>query len=150
MTTVRRGTNQVLAIIVVLTLGLAAVAAFLTSSQETTEYAPSTPEGVIQLYLRDVIDGKNEDATRYLSRNSLCDATDLDRSWMPENVRVNLQDSRIEGDRAFVDIAADISSGGPFDDYYTEKHTFRLTREDGTWRILGIPWPMYSCDEVKQ
>jgi len=150
MTTVRQGTNQVLAVIVILTLGLAAVAAFLTSSQETTEYAPSTPEGVIQLYLRDVIDGKNEDAIRYLSRSSLCDATDLDRSWMPENVRVNLQDSRIEGGRAFVEIAADISSGGPFDDYYTEKHTYRLTREDGAWRILGIPWPMYSCDEVKQ
>ena len=150
MTTVRQGTNQVLAVIVIFTLGLAAVAAFLTSSQETTKYAPSTPEGVIQLYLRDVIDGKNEDAIRYLSRSSLCDATDLDRSWMPENVRVNLQDSRIEGGRAFVEIAADISSGGPFDDYYTEKHTYRLTREDGAWRILGIPWPMYSCDEVKQ
>ena len=57
MTTVRRGTNQVLAVIVIATLGLAAVAAFLTSSQETKEYAPSSPEGVVQMYLRDVIDG---------------------------------------------------------------------------------------------
>ena len=21
--------------------------------------------------------------------------------------------------------------------------------ENGEWKILGIPWPMYSCDEVK-
>ena len=68
---------------------------------------------------------------------------------MPENVRINLRDTRIETERAFVDITADISSGGPFDDYYTENHTYRLAREDGVWKILGIPWPMYSCDEVK-
>ena len=150
MTTVRRGTNQVLAVIVIVTLGLAAVAALLTSSQETKEYSTSSPEGVVQMYLRDVIDGKNEDAIRFLSQDSLCDATDLDRSWMPENVRVNLRETRIEGERAFVDVAADISSGGPFDDYYTENHTYRLARENGAWKILGIPWPMYSCDEVKQ
>ena len=150
MTTVRRGTNQVLAVIVIVTLGLAAVAALLTSSQETKEYSTSSPEGVVQMYLRDVIDGKNEDAIRFLSQDSLCDATDLDRSWMPENVRVNLSETRIEGERAFVDVAADISSGGPFDDYYTENHTYRLARENGAWKILGIPWPMYSCDEVKQ
>lgn len=150
MTPVRRGTNQVLAVIVVLTLGLAAVAAYLTSSQETKDYLPSSPEGVVQMYLRDVIKGKNEDAAGYLSQDSRCDATDLDRSWMPENVRINLRDTQIEGERAFVDIAADISSGGPFDDYYTENHTFRLARESGVWRILGIPWPMYSCDEVKE
>ena len=150
MTTVRRGTNQVLAVIVIVTLGLAAVAALLTSSQETKEFSTSSPEGVVQMYLRDVIDGKNEDAIRFLSQDSLCDATDLDRSWMPENVRVNLRETRIEGERAFVDVAADISSGGPFDDYYTENHTYRLARENGAWKILGIPWPMYSCDEVKQ
>lgn len=150
MTPVRRGANQVLAVIVILTLGLAAVAAYLTSSQETREYTPTSPEGVVQMYLRDVIKGKNEDATVFLSQESRCDATDLDRSWMPENVRVNLRETQIEGDRAFVEVAADISSGGPFDDYYTENHTFRLARESGVWRILGIPWPMYSCDEVKE
>ncbi len=150
MTPVRRGANQVLAVIVILTLGLAAVAAYLTSSQETREYMPTSPEGVVQMYLRDVIKGKNEDATVFLSQESRCDATDLDRSWMPENVRVNLRETQIEGDRAFVEVAADISSGGPFDDYYTENHTFRLARESGVWRILGIPWPMYSCDEVKE
>ena len=148
MTTVRRGTNQVLAVVVTLTLILAAVAAFLTSSQETKEYKPSTPEGVVQMYLRDVIAGKNESAIKFLAEGSICDATDLDRSWMPENVRVNLRETRLEDDRAFVDVAVDIASGGPFDDYYTENHTYRLIRENSAWRILGIPWPMYSCDEV--
>jgi len=150
MTADRRGTNQILSAIVFLTIVLAAVAAFLTSTQDTKEYATSTPEGVVQLYLRAVIDGKHEEAVKYFSQSSTCDATDIDRSWMPENVRVNLSDSRIESDRAYIDVAVDISSGGPFDDYYTEKHTFRLSRENGIWKILGIPWPLYSCDELNK
>lgn len=140
--------NQILVKILVVTLALAAVAAYLTASQETKEYNPSSPERIVQMYLRDVIAKKNEGAVQYLAQGSNCDATDLDRSWMPENVRVNLRETRMEGNRAFVDVAVDIASGGPFDDYYTENHTYRLIRENSAWRILGIPWPMYSCDEV--
>jgi hypothetical protein len=150
MTADRRGTNQILSVIVFLTIALAAVAAFLTSTQETKEYSSTSPEGIVQMYLRAVIDGKNEEAVRYFSQSSTCDATDIDRSWMPENVRVNLTDSRVESDKAYIDVAVDISSGGPFDDYYTEKHTFRLSRENGSWKILGIPWPLYSCDELNK
>ena len=25
-----------------------------------------------------------------------------------------------------------------------------VTREGGNWKILGIPWPLYSCDEVNK
>jgi hypothetical protein len=150
MTAERRGTNQILSAIVILTIALAAIAALLTSTQDSKEYATSTPEGVVQRYLRAVIDGKNEEAVRYFSQSSTCDATDIDRSWMPENVRVNLSNSRIESEKAYIDVAVDISSGGPFDDYYTEKHTFRLSRENGIWKILGIPWPLYSCDELNK
>ena len=148
MNSATQNSNQILVKVLVVTLVLAAVAAYLTASQETKEYNPSSPEGIVQMYLRDVIAGKNEGAVQYLARGSSCDATDLDRSWMPENVRVSLRETRMEGNRAFVDVAVDIASGGPFDDYYTENHTYRLTRENSAWRILGIPWPMYSCDEV--
>lgn len=150
MNSATQNANQILVKILVVTLALAAVAAYLTASQETKEYNPSSPEGIVQMYLRDVIAGKNEGAVQYLAQGSTCDATDLDRSWMPENVRVSLRETRMEGNRAFVDVAVDIASGGPFDDYYTENHTYRLTRENSAWRILGIPWPMYSCEEVKR
>jgi hypothetical protein len=147
-TSQRRSSNQILMLIVFITLALAAAAALLASSQETREFSSNTPEGVVQMYLRDVMDGKNEDAARYFSSGTTCNASDIDRSWMPENIRVNLVNSRIESAKAFIDIAVDISSGGPFGDFYTEKHTYRLAQEDGTWKILGIPWPLYSCDEV--
>jgi len=150
MSDVRRGANQVLAFIVLFTLVLAAVAAFLTSSRETKDYALNTPEGVVQSFLNDVIDGKNEDAARYFSVTSTCDATDIDRSWIPETVRVNLTNTQIEGDRAYIDVAVDMNQDQLFGDMYTEKHSFRLAREGSNWKILGIPWPLYSCDEVNK
>ena len=150
MSDVRRGANQVLAFIVLFTLVLAAVAAFLTSSRETKDYALNTPEGVVQSFLKDVIDGKNEDAARYFSVTSTCDATDIDRSWIPDTVRVNLTNTQIEGDRAYIDVAVDMNQDQLFGDMYTEKHSFRLAREGGSWKILGIPWPLYSCDEVNK
>lgn len=148
MSEARRTSNQVLLVIVVFTLVLAAVAAFLTSSRETKEYAPNTPQGVVQLFLQAVIDGKNEDAAAYFSQTSSCDATDIDRSWIPDTVRVNLTNTQIEADRAFIDVAVDINQDQLFGDLYTEKHNFRLARESGSWKILGIPWPLYSCDEA--
>lgn len=150
MSDVRRGANRVLAVIVLFTLALAAVAAFLTSSRETQDYALNTPEGVIQSFLNDVIDGKNEDAARYFSVTSTCDAVDIDRSWVPDTVRVNLTNTQIEGDRAYIDVAVDMNQDQLFGDMYTEKHSFRLAREGGNWKILGIPWPLYSCDEVNK
>lgn len=145
-----RSSNRILAVIVGFTLILAAVAALLSSSREVKELSPTSPEGVVQLFLKAVIEGKNEDAAGYFSASSTCDASDIDRSWMPETVRVNLADQEITGDKAFIEINVDISSGGPFDDYYVEKHNYRLARESGVWRILGIPWPLYSCEEASK
>lgn len=150
MSDVRSGANRVLAVIVIFTFALAAVAAILTSSKETRDYAPNTPEGVVQSFLENVIDGKNEDAARYFSMTSTCDATDIDRSWIPDTVRVNLTNAKIEGDRAYIDVAVDMNQDQLFGDMYSEKHNFRLVRESGAWKILGIPWPLYSCDEVNK
>jgi hypothetical protein len=105
---------------------------------------------VVQLYLTSVIEGKNDKAVNYLTATSECTASDLDRSWIPESVRVNLGGTDFDGDTVYVDTLVDISSGGPFDDYYTEKHSFRLVKESGNWRIQGIPWPMYSCGEMNK
>jgi len=150
MSDVRSGANRVLAVIVIFTFALAAIAAILTSSKEARDCAPNTPEGVVQSFLENVIDGKNEDAARYFSMTSTCDATDIDRSWIPDTVRVNLTNAQIEGDRAYIDVAVDMNQDQLFGDMYSEKHNFRLVRESGAWKILGIPWPLYSCDEVNK
>lgn len=149
MSQTRIATQRILAVIVVFTLVLAAAAAVLSTTRKTEEFSASTPEGVMQLYLRAVIDGRYESAAQYFSNSSECDATDIDRTWIPESVRINLGTTEIEGERAFLDVAVEIYSDGPFDNGYTEKHSYRLAKESGNWRILGIPWPLYSCEEPK-
>jgi hypothetical protein len=142
--------KKVLSVLMVFTVLLAALAALLSTFRQTAEYSPTSPEGVIQLYLQSVIDGKNDNAAEYFSVTSKCTASDIDRSWMPEAVRINLIDAEVNADKAYVEVAVDISSGGPFDDYYTENHKYRLIRESENWKIEGIPWPLYSCGEINK
>jgi hypothetical protein len=139
--------NRILIMIVALALILAAVAASLNSSREVEELSANSPEGVVQLFLEAVVEGKSENAEQYFSSTTNCDSSDIDRSWMPERVRVNLTEIEKIGDRAFIEIAVDTSSGGLFADNYIERHNYRLAKESGSWRILGIPWPLYACEE---
>lgn len=148
MSTQRLSSQKILSAIIVFTILLAAVAALLSSSKQKVQFSVNSPEGIVQRYLEAVIDGRNERAAGFFAVNSSCDATDIDRSWIPESLRINLAESDIEGNQAFIELAIDISSGGPFDDYYTETHNFRLIRESEGWRILGIPWPLYNCEEL--
>lgn len=148
MSTQRFSSQKILSAIIVFTILLAAAAALLSASKPKVQYSVNSPEGVVQRYLEAVIDGRNERAAEFFAANSSCDATDIDRSWIPESLRINLAESDIEGNQAFIELAIDISSGGPFDDYYTETHNFRLIRESEGWRILGIPWPLYNCEEL--
>lgn len=148
MSTQRFSSQKILSAIIVFTILLAAAAALLSASKPKVQYSVNSPEGVVQRYLEAVIDGRNERAAEFFASNSSCGAADIDRSWIPESLRINLAESDIEGNQAFIELAIDISSGGPFDDYYTETHNFRLIRESEGWRILGIPWPLYNCEEL--
>lgn len=142
--------NKILAALLALTVFLAGIAAVLSTTREGKEFDSNRPEGVIQKYLSAVVEGRNEEAVDFLAADTSCDANDLDRNWVPETVRINLVSTQIDGEKAFVKVAVDISSGGPFDDYYTEDHNFRLVRESAGWRILGIPWPLYSCGDINK
>jgi len=120
-----RSANRFLLIILFVTVGLLAVAAFLTSNRDSKSYSANSPEGVIQLYLNAVIDGKHDKAATYFSKDSTCSATDIDR--------------------AYVKVEVEFTNGGPFENGYSEKQTYRLAQEAGVWKILGIPWPLYDC-----
>lgn len=133
----------------VIALVLLAVSAFLSSTREEKTYSSSTPEGIVQLYLKAIIEGKNDIAAQYFAANSECDASDIDRAYIAETLRVNLISSSIEADAAYVKIDANTSSGGPFEDGYNESHTYRLVKENGAWRLTGIPWPLWDCEMPK-
>lgn len=146
----RRSANRVLAIIVAVTVLLIATAAILTTTRETKTLSPDSPEGVVQLYLENVINGKNDLAAKNFASDSLCNASDIDRAYFTEDFRVSLVNTEITGDRAYVKIDVNYSSGGPFDSGYSEIQNYRLIKESGAWKITGIPWPLYDCGVTKK
>lgn len=144
----RNTSNRILLLIATLSLILVTVSAILTANRDEIKLSPSTPEGVVQLYLKAIIEGKNDQAASYFSKDSKCDASDIDRAYVSDSLRVNLVSSSIESNSAYVKIDANTGSNGPFDDGYTESHTYRLTRDIGSWRIEGIPWPLWDCGTI--
>jgi hypothetical protein len=140
--------NRVLLIIAIFTGLLLVSSLFLISSKDIKKLDPATPEGVVQLYLNEVINGQYEEAINYLSATSNCKATDLDRAYLADSLRINLVSSEINEESALVKIEVETQSGGPFNDSYTESHNYRLAIENTNWKILGIPWPMWECGLV--
>lgn len=142
--------NRILALIVIVALVLSAVSALVSSFREDVKYSPNAPEGIVQLYLTAIIEGKNDQAASYFATDSTCDASDIDRAYVSETLRVNLVSTSIDGMNAYVKIDANTGASGPFDDGFTESHTYRLTKESGKWLIEGIPWPLWDCGTVNK
>ena len=146
----RATSNRILAVIVIAALVLSAVSALVSSLREDVKFSANTPEGVVQLYLTAIIAGKNDQAASYFSSDSTCNASDIDRAYVSDTLRVNLVSTSIDGNSAYVKIDANTGASGPFDDGYTESHTYRLTQESGKWLIEGIPWPIWDCGTVNK
>ncbi len=146
----RATSNRILAVIVIAALVLSAVSALVSSLREDVKFSANTPEGVVQLYLTAIIAGKNDQAASYFSSDSTCNASDIDRAYVSDTLRVNLVSTSIDGNSAYVKIDANTGASGPFDDGYTESHTYRLTQESGKWLIEGIPWPLWDCGTVNK
>jgi len=138
--------NRRLAAIVVGVVALGVLTLVVSLGRNEVAYDPSSPESATQAYLRAALDGDFDAAAELLDPSGDCDASDLDRSYVPENVGVNLVQAVTEGDRSRVRIEVEYPSGGPFGEPGREEHTLRLVRIDGTWLLTGIPWPLYDCN----
>ena len=140
---------RVLAVVVGAVALLAVVAGVLGGVRDVREYDRSTPQGAVQVYVTAVIDGDHRTAAGLLDEDGSCDLRDLDDSWVPEETRVVLRETQVDGDRADVRVGIARSSSGRLfgASEQFERHTFRLEGGPGRWRITGQPWPLYSCDE---
>lgn len=138
-----------LAVVVGVLLLVAIAVVSLTVGRQVTTYDVSLPEGVAQAYLQAAFDGDFDEAATFFEPDSECDASDLDRAFLQEDVRISLAGVDSDDERATVRITADIPDGGPFGGYYEERHTLRLVRVDDAWKLTGIPWPLYDCTTPK-
>ena len=137
----------ILSVVTAVIVVLAVVALVFSVGRNVTEYDDSSPEGVAQSYLTAAFDGDFDRAAEFFETGSTCDADDLDRAFIQDNARISLADVAVEADRARVRIAVEIPSGSPLGGYYSEDHTLRLVLTGDQWRLTGIPWPLYDCNE---
>lgn len=143
------GPNRALLVIVGV-LGLITVAVLaLTVGRSVEEFDLDSPEGVAQAYLKAAFDGDFDEAASFFGTDSECDATDLDRAFIQEDVRVSLIEVTTTADKSTVRINAEIADGSPFGGYFEEQHSLRVVREDDMWKLTGIPWPLYDCNNSK-
>jgi hypothetical protein len=107
------------------------------------------PEGVVQAYLQAVLDHDHAAAAGYLSEDTAerCPASAFRTAWVPEGMTADLDDVQVTGDRAEVRVVLHPTAAlPPFDAVDSTTELFRLARQDGAWRLTGVPWPLVSCE----
>ena len=146
MRKVKSSANLYLAIIIAAITILAIVLA--TQSRNTVNsFEQGSPQQVIQSYLQSINDGRNDLAAKYFSKSSKCTVEDIDRAYVDKNIEVSLVKTEITQDIAVVHISIQRGSSIFNDSMNNEEQTLRLNRENGLWRLAGIPWPLYNCGE---
>lgn len=140
--------NRILAIALGVIILLAIIAAVVSAGRPVAQLEPGSPEATVQAYVDAALDGRNDEAARWLDPAGECTAEHLERAgtYTMAPTRMVLVDSTVTGETATVRVELVSGSGGPFDSSeYREQHTYRLTRTNGTWLLTGTPWPLYEC-----
>ncbi len=132
----------ILAVVAVLVVALAVVAAVVSSSRDRPTLDATTPEGVVQLYVRDLFNDDVAAAKKYLDPASNCEDS-LRDIYISDTARVAVIKTETKEDSATVQLQ--IEEGSGFDGGWSHSEDFTLRRDSGTWLITGEPWPLYEC-----
>ena len=134
-------------VLVIVALGL-----FFTR-QDTQEYvSDDTPEGVVHNYSLAVYREDYEKAYGYLedAKNkptfSEFQTPFFNRYVDPRNVGLEIGESKIAGEEAFVTLYLIYNTSDPFSSSYRGTETAHLERQNGRWKILQMPYSFWSYD----
>ena len=109
---------------------------------------PATPEGVVQAYLRAVVEGRRTEARSYLSDR-------LERECKPgyrpypsrDAYRIELVEAVVDGSTAEVHVIVAEQDVELFDYYHEFSASYSLVSTGDGWRITEQEWPWYGCSE---
>ena len=143
--------NRVLVGLVGAVVLLAAVAGVVASQRDSAVLDAGTPEGVTQVYVQAVIDGDHLRAADLLSPTSDCDLADVSQAYLPDSLRVVLESTDVDGERAVVEVrVTDRFSDGLFGaSEYSHTESVTLAREGGTWLVTASSWLLPTCGPMK-
>lgn len=140
-----RRANLVLAVVVAGVVALAVIAG-VSSGEKRQEFAPGTPEAVVQQYATAILLEERSEALTYLDPALECTEQDIQNSYSPGRAAMVLRSAHTEEQRAQVTLNVTGYDDGLFDDF-SQEIDFDLHRMDDEWMITGEPWPMYHCGE---
>jgi hypothetical protein len=133
-------------------LVLAALALFFTRQDRAEYQAEDTPDGVVHNYALALYRGDLQQAYGYLAEapykptyNEFREAY-FDRFIDPNNVGLEIGETEIEGDQAFVLLYLVHSPSDPFSSGYRGTETARLERQEGAWKIRSMPYQFWAYD----
>ena len=121
--------------------------------QDRQEYAPEdSPEGVVHNYALAVYQEDYEKAYGYLAEmenkptyNEFRQAF-FNRVVDPRNAGLELGETEMAGDEAYVTVYLVYSPSDPFSSGYRNTETARLVRQGGAWKLLQMPYNFWAYD----
>ncbi|GGM79875.1 hypothetical protein GCM10009721_00410 [Terrabacter tumescens] len=149
-------TKRVLGGAVALIVVLATFSAVIASRRDASVLDPTGPVAAVRSFVSAVVDGRTDEAARWLDPKGECGPEDLVHGLIVPGeappVRVELVGSSTEGttgaSTATVEVVIRLGGGemGPFGtSEYSERATYSLRSVEGAWRLTGTPWPIESC-----
>lgn len=124
---------------------IAALAVFFTRKDSQTYISEETPEGVVHNYVVAVLNKDYEKAYGYLAelerKPTFEEFRDSFVTGMlnPGNSAVDVGESDITGDSAYVEVAMIYNPSDPFSTGYRDVQNAILVKQDGAWKLSSMP-----------
>lgn len=140
--------NRALAIFLGALLIITGVITFLASNRSENIYPIGSAPAALQGFLKAMAERDPALARSYLEPESQCDLNDLTQAFLSTENTINLVEANEELTTARIEIEVKYNSNSLFNDGYSQREIIRLVKIEESWRITGIPWPLYGCKEL--
>ena len=126
-------------------LVVVALAVFFVRRDTQSYVAEDAPEGVVHNYVLALLNAEYEKAYGYLADlENKPDYEDFRDAFLtgvvnPTNSAVDIGQSEISGDSAFVEVALIYNPSDPFSTGYRDVQRALLVRQDGEWKLSSMP-----------
>jgi hypothetical protein len=142
-------------LIAIATVVVIALTLFFTRQDRQEYMAENTPKGVVHNYALAVINGDFSKAYSYLAEAENKPSYETFRQAFssryvdPSNAGLEIGDIEISGDDAFVTVYLIYYSNDPFSSSYRSSEEARLERQNGSWKLLQMPYNFWAYDWYK-
>ena len=133
-------------------LVVVALTLFFTRRDQQEYVTTNTPEGIVHNYALAVFREDYKRAYSYLAEtenkptyNEFRQAF-FNRYVNPDNVGLEIGETEVSDDEAFVSVYLIYNPSDPFSSGYQNTDTAHLERQNGEWKLLQMPYNFWSYD----